>query len=587
MNENSKKVEDNEKEQRIKQYEERKKRENEISNQALELMGRATELAKTKDYEEALNLYNEAVELLKEINWTDQIQTIQKTISQLEIEKIHYFQGLEKQKAREERQRKLDAEQAAALEEQVRKQKEMEEQRIAQYKEKKEKEEKASNQAYELMEKASELVNAHEFDKALEIYNESLELFKEINWTHEIQTTQKTISRVRIEKEQYFKGLEEKKTREERERRLKAEQEAKLEEEARKLREKEERERAQKLAALEDEKQFKQRITDMGEEADKMVREYEVEIKKGNFEIEPPYEQALGIYRNLHQMLLDRGWSEQARIASNQITHLKNKLEQDKYLREVEVEKIRKHQEYLDSLKFTKKEKDMSEYERKRKEEEDFQNQINDIMNEADRMHRDYEIEFRDRGIEVPCPYHDIIRKYLDLKEMLKERGWEGQVDIINKQLKFYKDMLEQDEKLRDVEEEKIRKHQEYLDSLKFTKKEKDMSEYEKKRKEEEDFQNQINNVMNEADRMHRDYEIEFRKRGIEVPCPYHDIIRKYLDLKDMLKERGWEGQVDIINKQLKFYKDKLDQDKKLREIEAQKIQKQKEYENHMRVKKD
>lgn len=470
MNENNKKVEDSEKEQRLKQYEERKRRENEISNQALEIMGRATELAKTKDYEEALNLYNEAVELLREINWTDQIQTIQKTINQLEIEKIHHLQGLEKQKAREERQRKLDAEQTAALEEQVRKKKEMEEERIALYKEKKEREEHISNQAYNLMEKASELVKAYEFDKALEIYNESLELFKEINWIHEIQTTQKTISRVKREGEQYFKGLEEKRVREERKRRLEEEHEAKLEEKALKLREKEERERAEKIAALEDEKQFKQRITDMGEEADKMVREYEVEIKKGNFEIEPTYEQALGIYRNLHQMLLDRGWSEQARIASNQITHLKHKLEQDKKLREVEVDKIRKHQEYLDSLKFKKKEKDMSEYERKKKEEEDFQNQINNMMNEADKIAREYETTIKKGNFEISCPYPDIIKKYVDVKNMLKEKGWEGQIDIVNRQIKYYNEKLEKDKKLREIEAQKIQKQKEYEEHMKIKK---------------------------------------------------------------------------------------------------------------------
>jgi len=251
---------------------------------------------------------------------------------------------------------------------------------------------------------------------------------------------------------------------------LKAEHEAKLEEKARKIREREERERAEKIAAIESEKEFKQRITDMGEEADKMVREYEVEIKKGNFEVEPPYEQALGIYRNMRQMLQDRGWGEQVRIASNQITHLKQKLKQDKALREVEQEKIRKHQEYLDSLKFKKKEVDMSEYERKKKEEEDFQNQINNIMNEADRMAREYDIEFRKRGVEVPCPYQDIIKKYRTLKDMLKEKGWETQVDIINKQIKFYKEKLEKDEKLREIEAQKIQKQKQYDDYIKVKK---------------------------------------------------------------------------------------------------------------------
>jgi len=459
---------DDDREKRLKEYEERKKKEEDTSNQALDLMGKASKLAEVKDYDEALKLYNESVRLLKQINWTDQIQTVQKAISQLEVEKVHYFQSMEKQKAREERQRMLDAEQASKLEEQARIKKESEKQRVLQFEEKKKREEQISTQAYDLMKKASELVKGSEFDKALELYIKILSLFEEIRWQHEIQTTQSTIARLKREKAEYFKMVEEKRAREEHERRLKAEQDSKISEDARKFREKEERERAEKLATLEDEKQFKQRITDMSEEADKMVREYEVEIKKGNFEIQPPYEKALGIYRNLHQMLLDRGWNDQASITSNQITHLKNKSEQDRKLREVEVDKIRKHQEYLDSLKFTKKEKDMSEYERKKKEEEDFHNHIADIMNETDNMARDYEIEFRNRGVEVPCPYQEIIKIYRDLKGMLKERGWEGQVDIMNKQLSFYKDKLEHDKKLRDVEAQKIHKQKEYDEHMRI-----------------------------------------------------------------------------------------------------------------------
>ena len=269
---------------------------------------------------------------------------------------------------------------------------------------------------------------------------------------------------------EYFISLEEKRAHEEQERKLKAEHEAKIEEKSRKIREREERERAEKIAAIEGEKEFKQRITDMGEEAGKMVREYEVEIKRDNFEAEPPYEKALEIYRNMRQMLQDRGWGDQVRIASNQITHLKQKIEQDKTLREVEQEKIRKHQEYLDSLKFTKKEVDMSEYERKKKEVEEFQNQINKIMNETDRMAREYDIEFRKRGIEVPCPYQEILKKYRNIKEMLKEKGWEGQIEIINKQLKFYREKLEKDEKLREIETQKIEKQKEYDDYIKVKK---------------------------------------------------------------------------------------------------------------------
>ena len=461
---------DEDKEKRLREYEERKKREEEISNQAFELMGKATELAKVKDYEESLKLYYESVELLKKINWTDQIKTIQKTINQLEIDKGHHIQSIEKQRVREERQRKLDSEQEAKFEGEAIKRKEMEKQRVVEYEEKKKREEQISTQGYDLMEKASELVKAKNFDEALELYNQILSLFEEIKWSHEIQTTQKTIARLNREKAEYFMSLEEKRAHEEQERKLKAEHEAKIEEKSRKIREREERERAEKIAAIEGEKEFKQRITDMGGEADKMVREYGVEIKRDNFEAEPPYEKALEIYRNMHQMLQDRGWGDQVRIASNQITHLKQKIEQDKTLREVEQEKIRKHQEYLDSLKFTKKEVDMSEYERKKKEEEEFQNQINKIMNETDRMAREYDIEFRKRGIEVPCPYQEILKKYRNIKEMLKEKGWEGQIEIINKQLKFYREKLEKDEKLREIETQKIEKQKEYDDYIKVKK---------------------------------------------------------------------------------------------------------------------
>ncbi len=45
-----------------------------------------------------------------------------------------------------------------------------------------------------------------------------------------------------------------------------------------------------------------------------------------------------------------------------------------------------------------------------------------------------------------------------------------------------------------------------------------------------------------------------------------------------MLFKYGWNEQAVIYNKQIKFYYEKLEKDKKLREIEAQKVQKQKEY---------
>ncbi len=200
----------------------RKNSDGDILNQAFELMGKGTDLAKVKEYDEALRLYNEAVELLREINWVDQIQTIQKTIDQLELERIHHNQALEKQKARDEKQRKLKAEQAI---------------------------------------------------------------------------------------------LEEKQAKEEKERK--------------------ESETARKIENIEKEKDFKQQIVDREEYADKMVREYESEIKKGNFKLDPPYEKVIRIYLNIRSLLTEKGWKAQIDHVNEQIKFFIDKIEKDKKLREI------------------------------------------------------------------------------------------------------------------------------------------------------------------------------------------------------------------------------------------------------------
>ena len=200
----------------------RKNSEGDILNQAFELMGKGTELSKVKEYDEALRLYNEAVELLREINWLDQIQTIQKTIDQLELERTHHNQALEKQKARDEKQRKLKAEQAI---------------------------------------------------------------------------------------------LEEKQAKEEKERI--------------------ESETARKIENIEKEKDFKQQIVDREEYADKMIREYESEIKKGNFKLDPPYEKVVRIYLNMRSLLTEKGWKAQIDNVNEQIKFFIDKIEKDKKLREI------------------------------------------------------------------------------------------------------------------------------------------------------------------------------------------------------------------------------------------------------------
>jgi len=92
---------------------------------------------------------------------------------------------------------------------------------------------------------------------------------------------------------------------------------------------------------FEDEK-FQEEINKRVTEAENMVRNYELEIKKGNFDLEPPYENVLNIYRTIRKELLERNWIDQANVYLNQIKLVEEKIQQDTKLREIEAKKIEK-----------------------------------------------------------------------------------------------------------------------------------------------------------------------------------------------------------------------------------------------------
>ena len=94
------------------------------------------------------------------------------------------------------------------------------------------------------------------------------------------------------------------------------------------------KEKAKRIAEIEkkkqDEEDFRRQISYMTTEAEKMEREYELNIKKGNFDLEPPFNKIIDIYKNIQSMLLEREWKEQANMYFNQIKLIKQKLEKDK-----------------------------------------------------------------------------------------------------------------------------------------------------------------------------------------------------------------------------------------------------------------
>jgi hypothetical protein len=336
------------------------------------------------------------------------------------------------------------------------------------------------------------------------------------------------------------------------------------------------------LKKFEDEK-LEEEIDSEVTKAEKLMREYESEIKKGNFEEESPYEIVLEIYKKIKKKLSDRGWEKQAAVYINQINLIKKKIDQDKKLREIEAKKREKDKVYQDSLKIQKKEeidlkkfKSVEEKYKKDFEDEKFEREINEEVTKAENMIHKYDLKIKKGNFDAESPYEEVIDIYSNIRKKLIVKGWERQAAIYLNQINLIKNKIEQDKKLREIEARKKQKDKAYQDSLKIQKKEeidlqkiKSVEEKYKKDFDDEVFQKQIDRQVNEAENMIRNYDLEIKKGNFDVEVPYQKVISIYNNIKENLLEREWKDQATIFQKQIELIERKIEQDKKLREIEA------------------
>ncbi|TFG30594.1 MAG: hypothetical protein EU532_00465 [Promethearchaeota archaeon] len=231
-------------------------------------------------------------------------------------------------------------------------------------------------------------------------------------------------------------------------------------------------------------------------------------------------------------------------------------------------------------------------------EDEELQRKITSMVDTAEKMAREYESiklkSLKDGYFEDPCIYPDVIAIYNDAYNLLVERGWVDQAKIYANQISIYKDKLEKDIKLREIEAMKAQRDKEFESLMKSdkgtrtietgTEKLKFMEEKLKKDIEDENFQNFIVKTVADAEKLVRDYELEIKKGNFQETCPYQQVIDTYTKIRQNLIDRGWMDQLDIYTNQIRIYNSKLEQDKKLREIEAQKKEKDKAYLDSLKI---
>ena len=426
-----------------------------MANERLE---QAKNLIETYEFDEAILIYDDAIQLYRKMNNDSKIEGVYELIDKCYAQKAKFLIHGPKGEVSEAKMKSVpetDIE-PVSVEQKKFKADGVRVQTIKEFEELKLREQLISNRAYELIEKASKLANVYDFERATKLFNDAINYFKDINWEHEIKKIQKLIEHLEKDKEDFLHKVEEKREKDEKRRELEAEKVALLENKAMKIRELEEKDRMKRIEELEKKKQdkeaFQKEITEMVDKAERIAREYEVGIKHGNFDLECQYPKVIEIYTDIHKKLINRGWTDQSIIYKRQIEIYQEKLEKDRKLRKVEAGKIEKQREYEEMLKVRKEKPKIStdiesstfdKYEYKKEfKKELIQKEISSLVDKAIRLAREYESAIRRGNTEMESPYPEIIEIYTKVRDIVLESGLNDQAERYNKQIQFYRKKL-------------------------------------------------------------------------------------------------------------------------------------------------
>lgn len=336
---------------------------------------------------------------------------------------------------------------------------------------------------------------------------------------------------------------------------------------------------------------FQEEITFQVNKAEKLAREYEIELKKaikeGKLLEKSPYDEIIDIYTTVRNRLLSKGWEHQAGIYTNQVKIYQEKLDSDKKLRAIELEK-RKKQEAYEQFKRIDQEKELGKEEISKitqiqiKSEQQvldskFEDEIDSMVNHAEKMAREYEIGIKKGEFELECPYPQIIEIYDDIRKKVYVRGWQGEAEVYSNQIRIYREKLQNDIKLRELEEEKQKKQFLYEESMKASPTTDSAKYITLKTKEEEQDEsdlifNQAMDIINKTENEVKSYELSLKKEILTISSPYPMAIENYERARMLLVQIGWKEEALKLNDTISLYKQKKIRDDNLRNIEMEKL---------------
>ena len=583
--------------------------EEESYKEADSLIVKAIELVNNKEFNAALDTYDDAIKILKNIGKSSELENINELVEDCYNRKADY---LRKQKIPTSEKMVTPQQEPEGEMSEL----ELKAQKIRAFEEAKRKENEKSNQAYEKIGKATELKKICQYDDSLRLLKESVLLFEEINWINEVKKIENMIEQIEREKERFLFERQQIKEREQQElvkkkhidvqliERANVEEQIKMQVQAEKLK--------QQAEKKQEETNFQNEISEMINHAEMLVREYDINmkkaVKKGEMVEECAYSTVIKIYEQVKQKVNEKGWKDQIAIYDNQIRHYYDLFEKDNKLREIESQKIQKQKDFDESLKIREvtsfdgvkddQKAHLKEQRSKEAEVREFRERIENSVKEAEKIAREYDSSFKKAvkagNLNFDSEYPEIIKIFVEAREKVLAKGWNEDAVIYSSHIKKYTELFDKEKKVRELESKKDEEKKVYEE---FQKTKKDGFDVEKlkqveaqKQKEfdEKKFQDEINIIINNAEKMARDYDVALKKALKEgtfiETSPYLEIIEIYTNLRKRILEKGWTELGLVYTNQIKFYQEKLENYKKLREIEHKKAFKQEEFEEAQKM---
>ena len=319
--------------------------------------------------------------------------------------------------------------------------------------------------------------------------------------------------------------------------------------------------------------------------AEKEAREYEMAIKKGQFDKKCPYLGIVEIYKNLRKKVYARGWRDEAELYANQITLYHQKFQKDERLRELEGQKAEKQKEFEESLKASTEIKPLKLQEiqalnSKNKETDEIMTQALNLIDEAEKLVRSYEVNLKKDILSFKSPYEEVIDMYTKARKVLQKIGWNEEAQKLNNTIGFYESKKLKDDNLRAFELQKaeeskitpvlIPKDDHLIQEMRI-------EELKKLRESKSKESEKILNTISQAEKMAKDYENTKKKGILKVESPYKEIIQIYKNAKIGFEKIGWVEQANQLINSINYYQEKLEEVKRLRVLEFKRDAKQRE----------